>query len=176
MPLARYDTRYARALGKWMLNLANAARLFYPGELPPGHGSSEFWTGDPRHVIAYEGLRYAWQGKSPCATGDPVALQWGPKTDLGLYGSSYAGLLGALVQTTSDPQILQLDCLATDFFRARRCRRTSATIPIPTDVNSRSRWARPSPTSTTPRSTHWWPAKCPARRSSPCHRIQPPSS
>jgi hypothetical protein len=118
VPLARYDTRYARALGKWMLNLASAARLFYPGELPPGHGSSEFWTGDPHHVIAYEGLRYSWQGKSPCGTGDPVALQWGPKTDLGLYGSSYAGMLGALVQTTSDPQILQLDCLATDFFRA----------------------------------------------------------
>ncbi|MHB8952872.1 MAG: hypothetical protein ACYC4U_07805 [Pirellulaceae bacterium] len=117
VPLARYDTRYARALGKWMLNLANAARLFYPGELPPGHASSEFWTGDPQHVIAYEGLRYAWQGMSPCATGDPVAFQWGPQTDLGLYGSSYVGLLGAIVRATSDRQILQLDCLATDFFR-----------------------------------------------------------
>jgi hypothetical protein len=26
VPLARYDTRYARAIGKWMLNLANSAR------------------------------------------------------------------------------------------------------------------------------------------------------
>ncbi len=117
VPLARYDTRYARALGKWMLNVANSARLFYPGALPPGHATSEDWDGDPQHVIAYEGLRYAWQGKSPCATGDPQALNWGPKTDLGLYGSSFVGMLGALVQPTNDPRILQLDCLVTDFFR-----------------------------------------------------------
>ena len=32
-PVARYDTRYAHDIGKWMLNLANAARLFYPGSL-----------------------------------------------------------------------------------------------------------------------------------------------
>ena len=116
VPLARYDPRYARAIGKWMLNLANAARLFYPGALPDGHETSAFWKGDPQHVVAYEGLRYEWLGKSPCATGDPVAMKWGPKTDLGLYGSSYAGMLGAIVRPTSDPRILQLDCLATDFF------------------------------------------------------------
>ena len=116
VPLARYDPRYARAIGKWMLNLANAARLFYPGALPAGHETSGFWKGDPRHVIAYEGLRHDWLGKSPCATGDPVAMKWGPKTDLGLYGSSYVGFLGAIVRPTSDPRILQLDCLATDFF------------------------------------------------------------
>ncbi len=116
LPLARYDTRYARALGKWMLNVANSARLFYPGALPAGHASSEAWQGDPQHLIAYEGLRYEWQGKSPFATGDPLALNWGPKTDLGLYGSSFVGWLGAIAHPTSDPRILQLDCLATDFF------------------------------------------------------------
>ena len=29
VPLARYDSRFARAIGKWMLNAANNARLFY---------------------------------------------------------------------------------------------------------------------------------------------------
>ena len=103
VPLARYDTRYARAIGKWLLNLANAARLFYPGELPPGHGSSEFWTGDPQSSPMKDAVCLA--GKKPCATGDPVAFQWGPKTDLGLYGSSYAGLLGARAnhQRPADP-------------------------------------------------------------------------
>ena len=117
VPLVRYDPRYARAIGKWMLNVANAARLFYPGALPPGHETSAFWQGDPQHVIAYEGLRYEWLGKRPCATGDPVAMKWGPQTDLGLYGSSYAGILGAIVRPTNVPAILQLDCRATDFFR-----------------------------------------------------------
>jgi len=118
VPLVRYDPRYARAIGKWMLNLSNSARLFYPGELPPEHQTSRFWQGDPEHGIAYEGLRHHWQGKSPCATGDPLAMNWGPKTDLGLYGSSYVGMLGSIVRPTDVPCILQLDCLATDFFRS----------------------------------------------------------
>jgi hypothetical protein len=118
VPLVRYQPQYARAIGKWMLNLANSARLFYPGALPPGHESCAFWQGDPQQLIAYEGLRNESQGVSPCATGDPVAMKWGPKTNRGLYGSSYAGMLGAIVRPTNDPRILQLDCLATDFFRA----------------------------------------------------------
>ncbi|HOH51579.1 MAG TPA: hypothetical protein PLI98_12650 [Candidatus Hydrogenedentes bacterium] len=117
VPLVRYVDYYARLVGKWMLNLANAARLFYPDALPADHQTSAFWKGDPGAVIAYEGLRREWQGKSPCATGDPLALKWGPKTDLGLYGSSYVGFLGAIVSRTDDEHILQLDCLATDFHR-----------------------------------------------------------
>ena len=119
VPVARYDPRYARALGKWMLNLTNAARLFYPGALPADHESSADWSGDPSHVIAYEGLRREWRGKSPFATGDPVVLNWGPKTDLGIYGSAIVGVLGAIVRPTDDPHILQLDCLASDFYRDR---------------------------------------------------------
>ncbi len=115
-PVARYQSQYARALGKWLLNVANATRLFYPGELPAGHGSSEFWHDDPAHVIAYEGLRHAWQGQQPRAMGDPIVLNWGPQTDLGLYGSSFVGWLAALVHPTSDPHIPQFDLLATDFF------------------------------------------------------------
>lgn len=30
IPLVRYDSRFARTIGKWMLNAANNARLFYP--------------------------------------------------------------------------------------------------------------------------------------------------
>ncbi len=117
VPLVRYDARYARAIGKWMLNLANAARLFYPNETP--NQCCGFWKGDPQGAIAYEGLRYAWQGKSPCATGDPVEMKWGPKTDRGLYGSGYVGFLGGIVRKTNVTGILQLDCLATDFYRDR---------------------------------------------------------
>lgn len=117
VPLVRYDDRYARAIGKWMLNLANAARLFYPGELPEGHESCAFWKDDPKGVIAYEGLRYSWDGKGPYATGDPVVMKWGPATDRGLYGSGYVGILGGIVGPTNDERILRLDCLATDFYR-----------------------------------------------------------
>lgn len=58
-PIARYDVRYARSIGKWMLNLTNAARLFYPNGLPADHQDDRAWSeaNDPRFCIAYEGLR-----------------------------------------------------------------------------------------------------------------------
>lgn len=58
-PLARYDARYAHDLGKWLLNLANAARLFYPNAHDAKSQSSSAWSAkhDPKSLIAYEGLR-----------------------------------------------------------------------------------------------------------------------
>lgn len=58
-PLARYDSRYAHDVGKWILNLANAARLFYANAHDAEHQSSHAWASsyDRQSVIAYEGLR-----------------------------------------------------------------------------------------------------------------------
>jgi hypothetical protein len=117
VPLVRYDDRYSRAIGKWMLNAANSARLFYRDALPDDHQSSAFWK-DDRGVISYEGLRKEWKGQSPYATGDAIRLGWGP-TDLALYGASYVGFFGGIVSSTNVEMILQLDCLATDFFHDR---------------------------------------------------------
>ncbi len=116
-PLARYDDRYARALGKWILNLANASRLFYPNYLPGSNQDSEFWATeyDPNSYIAHESMREFANGTSPYATGDAINGGWAA-TNLALYGSSHVGYLGALVDTTNVPGILQLDLLATDWF------------------------------------------------------------
>ncbi len=69
-PLARYDARYARDLGRWLLNLANAARLFYPNALDGEHQSCPGWAFkyDTDSAIAYEGLRHWKRGSlSPAA-------------------------------------------------------------------------------------------------------------
>jgi hypothetical protein len=146
VPLARYDKRFARAIGKWMLNAANAARLFYPNAHPPERQTFPDWGGDPRAVIAYEGLRkegleYArrtprlkdlcdkegnlppeleqeWKGRQPFALGDPSQYGWNAPTDFGLYGSVCVGFYGGIVSHTDVKGILQLDLLATDFFRS----------------------------------------------------------
>lgn len=123
VPLARYDPRYARAVGKWLLNAANAARLFYPDALPPAQQSGPVWPGDPAHAVAFEGLRHhgrdaSGQDQSPFATGDAVRSGWAP-TDLGLYGSSHVGFFGGIIQRTNDPAVLRLDCLKTDFFHQK---------------------------------------------------------
>jgi hypothetical protein len=126
VPIARYEDRYARSIGKWMLNAANASRLFYGNAHSAGNQSSEFWTGDPNDAIAYEGLRHHWlpdhllkpgESEEIYAAGDPLTYGWGPLTDFGIYGSAFVGALGSVVRTTNVEKILQLDLLATDFYR-----------------------------------------------------------
>lgn len=122
IPVVRYNSSYARVIGKWMLNLANAAKLLYPSFLDSDHQYYDAWEWaiqdgyDPNSYIAYEGLRrYKVEdgvmdtSVSPYATGDN-ALR------LGLYGSSSVGYLGGIVRTTNVEKILQWDCLKTDFY------------------------------------------------------------
>jgi hypothetical protein len=121
VPLVRYDDRYARDIGKYMLNAANAARLYYGNGLDATHQDSEDWINsyDANYCMAYEGLRKTRGGISLLATGDVNPdryLNQTGATNLGLYGSSHVGIFGAIVKTTNVERILQLDCLATDYF------------------------------------------------------------
>ncbi len=118
VPMVRYDKRFARAIGKWALNLANATRLFYPGFLPGFLQDASAWSNanDPDRVIGYEALREKWQGMSPFSTGDALNGGWAA-TNLALYGTSSIGYLGALLDKTNVDKILRLDLLKTDFYR-----------------------------------------------------------
>jgi hypothetical protein len=119
VPAVRYDKRFARAIGKWVLNLANATRLFYPGFLPAFLQDGSEWSmaNDPQQVIGYEALRETWNGLSPFSTGDAVGGDWAA-TNLSLYSTGSIGYLGAIVEPTEVSRILQLDVLKTDFFAA----------------------------------------------------------
>ncbi|MEI7635570.1 MAG: LamG-like jellyroll fold domain-containing protein [bacterium] len=59
VPMVRYDKRYARAIGKWMLNMANSSRFFYANALDAAHQSCKTWAdaNDKNYAIAYEGFR-----------------------------------------------------------------------------------------------------------------------
>jgi hypothetical protein len=121
VPIARYDDRFARTIGKWMLGAAHAARYFYPAEHAPSFQTNPEWQADPWNVIAYEGLRQKWMRPDEPLTagGDPLSYGWGPETDLGVYGSSYVGVFGAIVKKTNHERILRLDLLVTDLYRDR---------------------------------------------------------
>jgi hypothetical protein len=121
---AKYDTRYADTVGRFMLNVNNAARYFYADQMPAtnqAHGST-FLT-DPAHVVPYEGLRHHEDNQSPRATGDPHKYWqgWGlptQPTDLGLYGGSWVGFLGATLAPTNVANVLRVDLNALDFYGA----------------------------------------------------------
>jgi hypothetical protein len=119
VPLVRYEPRFARAIGKWMLNAANAARLFYPQYLPDANQDSRAWSRqfDSASVIGHEAMRQSSGPFSPFATGDAISGGWG-QTNLALYGSSHVGIFGGIIDTTDVPMILRLDVLKTDYFHA----------------------------------------------------------
>ncbi len=122
-PMVRYDQRYARAVGKWMLNAANAARLFYPYDIPDSLQALPDKKALTKNVIAYEGLIKEsiypeFKGITPFAQGDGPLWAEGmpPETMFSVYGSGHAGIFGALIEPTNVERILRIDCLATDMF------------------------------------------------------------
>lgn len=118
VPLVRYDSRFARAIGKWVLNAANSTRLFYTKYLPDLYQDSEEWSKqyDPNSYIGHEALLQLQSG-SPYATGDAISGGWGA-TNLSLYSSSHIGIFGGIIDTTNIPKILRLDVLKTDYYHA----------------------------------------------------------
>lgn len=122
--MVRYDQSYARAVGKWILNAANAARLFYPYDVPDSLQALPHLKAITKNVIAYEGLIRRsdypnMKGKAFVAQGDGPL--WAPgmpqETMFSLYGSGHVGIFGGIIKTTNVPEILQIDCRKTDMFR-----------------------------------------------------------
>lgn len=126
VPMVRYDQRYANAIGKWMLNAANASRLFYPDEIPDDHQTIPEEKEHTKGVIAYEGLikkaNYEQYEniEAPIAIGDgPHWVKGNPNvSQFSVYGSGHVGIAGAIISRTNIENILQLDLLATDFYKA----------------------------------------------------------
>jgi hypothetical protein len=117
VPMVKYDKRFARDIAKWILNLANASRLYYAQFLPQADQDDYAWSAlhDPQSVIAYEALKENSSGKKLYGTGDAKRGGWA-QTNLGIYGSSHIGYLGAVVESTDVDGILKLDINKTDFF------------------------------------------------------------
>ncbi|MBL4938903.1 MAG: hypothetical protein JKY16_01205 [Lutibacter sp.] len=125
VPMVRYDQRYANVIGKWMLNALNATKFFYPYEIPDNHQTIPEFKKHTKGVIAYEGLikkahfdEYS-EIEAPVAIGDgPHWVKGNPEvSQFSVYGSGHVGIAGSIVEKTDVPEILKLNCLATDFYR-----------------------------------------------------------
>lgn len=126
IPLVRYDQSYANVMGKWMLNAANATKLFYPQYMPASHQTLPQRASVTKGVIGYEGIIRQSSYKAyeklegPVAQGDGplwVAGQNPDESQFSVYGSAHAGIFGSIIRTTAISGILQLNLLATDFYR-----------------------------------------------------------
>lgn len=129
VPLVKYEPQYAKAIGKYMLNVVNASRLFYPDQVDDAHQWLPEMANLTHGIIGYEGLRKfddygkpALKGISPVSTGDgPKWAAGQPKESMfSLYSTSIAGIFGAIVNKTEVEGILALNCNATDFYSENR--------------------------------------------------------
>ncbi|MDB6066028.1 MAG: hypothetical protein JWR26_2236 [Pedosphaera sp.] len=111
-PVVRYEPRYARLLGRWLLHIAANSDLFYPDTLPTNMQASASWVQQTGvQSISYEGVRHLGV-TTPYATGDATS----PIQDLNPYGTWGSGWMGALFRTSNVPGILQIDCVASEAF------------------------------------------------------------
>lgn len=106
LPIARYEPRFARAIGKYALNVMANIRLFYSDFLPEDHQSRP----DLHASIPYERLKREHEGKSPYAAGDSAGHR-------SVYGGGYALWWDAVVEPTCEDFILRLDTTKTDLLR-----------------------------------------------------------
>ena len=125
VPLVRYNQSYASAIGKWMLNAANAAKLFYPQYMPASHQTIPQLADVTKGVIGYEGIIKKSSYKKYEHLQGPVAQGDGPLwvadknpevSQFSVYGSGHVGIFGSIITTTEVAGILKLNLLATDFF------------------------------------------------------------
>lgn len=128
VPMVKYQPQYAKAIGKWMLNNANACRLFFPQDIDNEHQWAPELKELTNNNISYEGLRKeddygkeSLKGKSPVAIGDGPKWAKGNPTEsmFSVYSSSPLGIFGAIINETDVEGILQLDCNVTDFYTER---------------------------------------------------------
>jgi len=125
VPMVKYEPQYARAIGKYMLNVVNASRLFYPDQVDNVHQWLPELKNLTNGIIGYEGIRKNDDYNNPDMKGiSPVSIGDGPKWAPGqpresmfsLYSTSIVGVFGAIVHTTEVEGILAIDCNATDFY------------------------------------------------------------
>jgi hypothetical protein len=129
VPMVKYEPQYANAIGKYMLNVVNASRLFYPDQVDNQHQWLPEIKDITHGIIGYEGIRKMDDYNNPALKGiSPVSIGDGPKWVAGqpkesmfsLYSTSIAGVFGAIVHTTDVEGILALDCNITDFYGDNR--------------------------------------------------------
>lgn len=125
VPMVKYEPQYAKTIGKYMLNVVNASRLFYPDQVDTTHQWLPELKDLTHGIVGYEGIRKfddynkpSLKGVSPVSTGDgPKWTAGQPKeTMFSLYSTSIAGIFGAIVHKTEIEGILALDCNVTDFY------------------------------------------------------------
>ncbi|MBN1776759.1 MAG: hypothetical protein JW811_01430 [Clostridiales bacterium] len=114
-PVARYAPEYSRAVGKYILAVANSSQMFLADGLPLSLQDDKDYVSQTGLVsLVYEGLRNRSK-TTPYATGD-IKGAGRTGTNFSFYSAGPIGLLYAMLENTGVPEILCVDLLKTDFW------------------------------------------------------------
>ncbi len=121
---AKYDTRYASSIGKWLNHLISNARYFFPNYAKDDNESmfhtayseeTQLFNQTANNVFPYEGIRKSGNSKSPWFGGDPTVYNWA-QTDFSIYSGASMGMLGSLYDLTNVDGILKINLNSGDFY------------------------------------------------------------
>jgi hypothetical protein len=121
---AKYDTRYASAIGKWLNHLISNSRYYFSDYVNDDNES--IYTGiyrddailfnqQTQSVFPYEGIRKAGNSKTPWFGGDPTVYGWAD-TDLSIYSGASMGMLASMYETTEIEGILKINLNSGDYY------------------------------------------------------------
>ena len=133
-PVAKYYPQYSTLMGKYLLNVASNARVFFPDKIPESNQHSKSLvrlkqliseTGNQNYKsIPYEGFRKdpLAGGGLGMATGDAVdwvdakknPAPWA-ETNQSLYSGALTGMFASILTTTNSPEIPAWNLNRTDF-------------------------------------------------------------
>ena len=114
IPAVKYDTRYAKAVGDWILRMTQNARYFFADETEQENQSTCYLDYNERipeiikNTIPYEGIIHNYNGKTPWFGGDPTINGWA-ETDFSLYSGAHIGILGSRISRTDQEGILKIN-------------------------------------------------------------------
>lgn len=113
-PLAKYDASYQDAIGKYLYNAYASLAYFYAGTQSSSNYTQPGVYPEEAYV-PYEGFKHSFNGEEGYASGDPTEYGWA-KSDLSIYGGSYAGIFASLIHETNVENVFMFDLNSTDFF------------------------------------------------------------
>lgn len=121
---AKYDTRYASSIGKWLNHLISNARYYFPDQVKNENQSmynSEYaseaqaFNAIAQNIFPYEGIRKSDNNRTPWFGGDPTVYNWA-QTDFSVYSGASMGMLASLYETTNVEGILKIDLNQGDYY------------------------------------------------------------
>lgn len=121
---AKYDTRFAASIGKWLNHIISNSRYYFSDYVPNSNESlynstyaneAQEFNEIAGNVVPYEGIRRTFNSRTPWFGGDPTIYNWA-RTDFSLYSGAHMGMMASIYEETNIEGILKIDLNQGDFF------------------------------------------------------------